>query len=67
MTDTASRPDMKPAVATLTMPDDVEDISDQKTEQPSSRSWSWPATAVETEDPVDIAETSRLSTRPRPR
>jgi Domain of unknown function (DUF4234) len=60
MTDTASRPDMKPAVATLTMPDDVEDISDQKTEQPSSRSWLWPATAapVEAEDSSDLSESS---------
>jgi hypothetical protein len=58
MTDTASRPDMTPAVATLTMPDDVEDVSDQKTERPSSRSWSWPAATapVETEDPVDVSE-----------
>lgn len=58
MTDTASRPDMKPAVATLTMPDDVEDIADQKTELPSSRSWSWPAATapIETEDPVDLSE-----------
>ncbi|MGA7987036.1 MAG: DUF4234 domain-containing protein [Candidatus Dormiibacterota bacterium] len=58
MTDTASRPDMKPAVATLTMPDDVEDMSDQKTELPSSRSWSWPAAAapIETGEPVDPSE-----------
>jgi Domain of unknown function (DUF4234) len=60
MTDTASRPDTTPAVATLTVPDDVEDISDQKTEQPRSRSWSWPAATapVETEDPVDLSESA---------
>jgi hypothetical protein len=58
MTDTASRPDMTPAVATLTMPDDVADISDQQTELSSTRSWSWPAATAPVDVPADVSEST---------
>jgi uncharacterized protein DUF4234 len=59
MTDTASRPDMTPAVATLTLPDDAEAIEPAATEQLPVRSWSWPAAAAPIDkiaDPVDLTE-----------
>jgi hypothetical protein len=59
MTDTASRPDMAPAVATLTVPDDAEGIEPPEIEQLSTRSWSWPAAAApigKVADPVDLSE-----------
>jgi Domain of unknown function (DUF4234) len=46
MTDTASRPDTTPAVATLTTPDTAERIQPPDTADPPTRSWSWPASAA---------------------
>jgi hypothetical protein len=54
MTDTASRPDMTPAVATLTTPD-LAATKDAVTEEPSSATWLWPATAT----PAETAESSK--------
>jgi hypothetical protein len=59
MTDTASRPDMTPAVATLTQPDDAEAPEAAATEELPVRSWSWPAAAAPVDtiaDPVDLSE-----------
>jgi hypothetical protein len=43
MTDTASRPDTTPAVATLTTPDAAaEDSASLETVEPATTSWSWP-------------------------
>ncbi len=62
MTDTASRPDMTPAVATLTVPEDAEAVepamSHEATEELPVRSWSWPAAAAPIDgvaDPVDLS------------
>jgi hypothetical protein len=54
MTDTASRPDMTPAVATLTTPD-LAATEDAVTEEPSSATWLWPATAT----PAETTESSK--------
>jgi xanthosine utilization system XapX-like protein len=43
MTDTASRPDTTPAVATLTLPDATEGVQPPETVDVPTRSWSWPA------------------------
>jgi hypothetical protein len=59
MTDTASRPDMTPAVATLTLPDNAEAAEPAATEEVPVRSWSWPAAAAPIDavaDPVDLTE-----------
>ena len=59
MTDTASRPDMTPAVATLTLPEDAEAPEPAATEELPVRSWSWPAAAAPidtTAEPVDLSE-----------
>jgi hypothetical protein len=42
MTDTVSRPDTLPAVATLTTPDAAEDSASPETVEPATASWSWP-------------------------
>jgi xanthosine utilization system XapX-like protein len=42
MTDTASRPDTLPAVATLTTPDAAEDSASPEKVEPATASWSWP-------------------------
>jgi hypothetical protein len=58
MTDSASRPDMTPAVATLTLPDDTEGTETAATEELPVRSWSWPAAAAPIDkvaDPVDLS------------
>ena len=58
MTDTASRPDVTPAVATLTLPDD-EAVEPAATGELPVRSWSWPAAAApihKVADPVDLTE-----------
>jgi Domain of unknown function (DUF4234) len=59
MTDTASRPDMTPAVATLTLPEDAEASEPVATTELPVRSWSWPAAAAPIDtvkDPVDVTE-----------
>lgn len=59
MTDTASRPDMTPAVATLTLPEDAEAPEPAATTELPVRSWSWPAAAAPirtVDDPVDLTE-----------
>lgn len=59
MTDTASRPDMTPAVATLTLPEDAEATEPAATEELPVRSWSWPAAAApihRVADPIDLSE-----------
>jgi hypothetical protein len=59
MTDTASRPDMTPAVATLTVPEDAEAAEPAATKELPVRSWSWPAAAAPVHtahDPVDRIE-----------
>ncbi|HUZ68933.1 MAG TPA: DUF4234 domain-containing protein [Candidatus Saccharimonadales bacterium] len=59
MTDTASRPDMTPAVATLTLPENAEAVEPAATEELPVRSWSWPAAAGPIDavaDPVDLTE-----------
>ncbi len=62
MTDTASRPDMTPAVATLTLPEDAEATEPAATpeapEELPVRSWSWPAAAAPIDkvaDPIDLS------------
>lgn len=58
MTDTASRPDTLPAVATLTAPDAAEGIAAPEVVEPPTRSWSWPASApAETGAPSEVSET----------
>jgi Domain of unknown function (DUF4234) len=59
MTDTASRPDTMPAVATLTTPDAAEGAALPDAVGPSTTSWSWPAAAppAETGEPSDVSET----------
>lgn len=59
MTDTASRPDTTPAVATLTIPDAAEGIHPPDTVDPPTRSWSWPASAppVEAGEATDVSDT----------
>jgi xanthosine utilization system XapX-like protein len=58
MTDTASRPDTTPAVATLIVPDAAEGIQPPDTVDPPTRSWSWPASAppVETGKATDVSD-----------
>jgi hypothetical protein len=59
MTDTASRPDMTPAVATLTLPENAEAVEPAAIEELPVRSWSWPAAAGPIDavaDPVDLTE-----------
>ncbi|HVC04064.1 MAG TPA: DUF4234 domain-containing protein [Candidatus Acidoferrales bacterium] len=59
MTDTASRPDMTPAVATLTMPEDAEAPEPAAARELPVRSWSWPAAEAPIDrsaDPVDASE-----------
>lgn len=55
MTDTASRPDTTPAVATLTMPDATDGVQLPETVDASTRSWSWPA-SVEAGEATDEAD-----------
>jgi hypothetical protein len=49
MTDTASRPDTTPAVATLTTPDAAQGIRPPDTIDPPMTSWSWPASTAPAE------------------
>ena len=53
MTDTASRPDTMPAVATLTTPDAAGAVAAPDVAEPRTTSWSWPASPP--------AETGELS------
>jgi hypothetical protein len=70
MTDTASRPDTTPAVATLTTPDTVEGVQPPDTIDPPMTSWAWPASATpvgtgvatETEAPASDADASTAET-----
>jgi Domain of unknown function (DUF4234) len=58
MTDTASRPDTMPAVATLTTPDAADGIAAPDVIEPRTTSWSWPTTApAEIGAPSDSAGT----------
>jgi hypothetical protein len=57
MTDTASRPDTTPAVATLTTPDAAaEDSASPETVEPVTTSWSWPMSL-----PVETSESAGAS------
>lgn len=58
MTDTASRPDTTPAVATLTTPDATAGIQPPDAVDPPMTSWSWPASTApaETGDATDTAD-----------
>jgi uncharacterized protein DUF4234 len=58
MTDTASRPDTTPAVATLTLADATDGIQPPETVDPPTRSWSWPASPapVKTGEATDVAD-----------
>jgi xanthosine utilization system XapX-like protein len=56
MTDTASRPDTLPAVATLTTPDAAEDTVSPETVEQETASWSWPLSVPpsETREPATL-------------
>jgi hypothetical protein len=49
MTDTASRPDTTPALATLTTPDVAQGVQPPDTIDPPMTSWSWPASTAPAE------------------
>jgi hypothetical protein len=64
MTDTASRPDTTPAVATLTTPDAAEGTTSQERVEPATPSWSWPTSVppAETGESTGASDTDAPST-----
>jgi hypothetical protein len=57
MTDTASRPDTTPAVATLTTPDAAEGTASPEMVEPATPSWSWPTSVP----PAEAGESTGAS------